>query len=150
MSLRLAALAALVCAVALAVPIIVALVADEAPDVEILDAAPLESPDGDVAGGRIELITVDGEPELKIDLAETTVPARTFLEVWLVETDRAVADAPGQSLGPARDQGRNVLPAGVDLARFATVLVTAEPLDGDPERSGDVVYRATLDVTTAR
>ncbi|MEQ8717132.1 MAG: anti-sigma factor [Acidimicrobiales bacterium] len=150
MSLKVAALAALLCAAALAVPIVVALVADDAPDIEILDAAPLESPDGNGAGGRVELITVDGQPELKVDLAETTVPAGTFLEVWLVETDRAVADAPGQSLGPVRDQGRNVLPTGVDLDRFATVLVTAEPLDGDPVRSGDVVYAATFDVTTPR
>jgi hypothetical protein len=147
-SLRLAALAALVCAAALAIPTVVALVVDDAPDIEILDAAPLESPEGVTLGGRVELITVDEEPELKVDLAETSVAAGTFLEVWLVETERAVAAAAGQSLGPVREQGRHILPKGVDLDRFATVLVTAEPLDGDPGRSGDVVYRATFDVTS--
>lgn len=146
MSLRLAALAALGCAVALAIPIVIALVADDAPDLEIVDAAPLESPDGMTGGGRVELITVDEEPELKVDLVETTAVAGTFLEIWLVESDRSVADAAGQSLGPVRDEGRHILPKGVDLDRFATVLVTAEPLDGGPDRSGDVVYRATLDV----
>lgn len=147
MSLRLATLATGVCAVALAIPIVIALTVDDPAHIEILDAARLESPEG-IAAGRVELITVDEEPELKVDLGEAVAPEGAFLEVWLVENGLSDADDAGQSLGPVRHEGRHVLPKGVDLDRFTTILVSAEPLDGDPVRSGDVMYSATFDLDT--
>lgn len=147
-SLRVVAAVAVLLTAALVVPIVIALAADEPPDIEILDAAALEPVDAIEGRGRVELLTVDRSLELKVDLDEAVPPEGTFYEVWLVE-NRPGPDGvrAGQSLGPLRDHSRHVVPRGVDLDRFTTIFVTAEPLAGDPTRSDDVDFRATLDLT---
>ncbi len=65
-----------------------------------------------------------------------------FREVWLIDREVTRLISVGVLEG---SQGRFTLPAGVDLADFAVVDVSAEPFDGDPAHSGDSIIRGTLD-----
>lgn len=93
--------------------------------------------------GSGNAVLVDDDGRLVLDVAIDGVdPAGGYLEVWLL--DPAVTEL--VSLGPARDDGRYEIPAGLDVAVVPVVDVSIEPFDGDPGHSGASVLRGILPV----
>jgi hypothetical protein len=92
------------------------------------------------SGGASVQQSADGRREVVVDL-EGDTDANGLREVWLL-----TADASGLvSLGLLDGRtGRFSIPAGVDLAEFPVVDVSAEPADGNPAHSGDSIVRGTL------
>jgi len=107
-------------------------------DADVVAATALERV-GPRGSGTAELVERDGVLELRVETAGLdTVDG--FFEVWL-------ADANGErmiSLGPTRPDGVYAVPAGIDVAEFPVVDVSAEPFDGDPAHSGTSVLRGEL------
>ena len=64
-----------------------------------------------------------------------------FREVWLISSDTSQL----VSLGVVRgDTGRFTIPDGLDLTRYDLVDISEEPIDGNPERTGDSILRGQL------
>lgn len=64
-----------------------------------------------------------------------------FREVWLISSDTSQL----VSLGVVRgDTGRFTIPDGLDLTRYDLVDISEEPIDGNPEHSGDSILRGQL------
>jgi predicted anti-sigma-YlaC factor YlaD len=64
-----------------------------------------------------------------------------FREVWLISSDTSQL----VSLGVVRgDTGRFTIPDGLDLNRYDLVDISEEPIDGNPEHSGDSILRGQL------
>lgn len=82
----------------------------------------------------------DGVRSIVVDL-EASVPQGDVSEVWLIRSDASGLVSLGLLDGGS---GRFVLPAGIDLAEFTLVDVSAEPVDGDPAHSGDSIVRGEL------
>jgi len=100
-----------------------------------LDALPGWSASGDAlleedAAGRRTLVVrlADGD-------------ADGFRQVWLLDAGATRLVSLGVLDG---DEGRFVVPDGLDLAEFPVVDVSAEPFDGDPAHSGDSIVRGEL------
>ena len=129
--------AAVVLIVALIGAGVLALAADDAPDV--IAKATLE-PIGSTGSGSAELVDREGALQLRLETSDVNA-ADGFLEVWLIDSsvERLV------SLGPLRPDGRYDLPAGLDPGSFPIVDISAEPIDGDPTHSGDSRLRGTLE-----
>lgn len=82
----------------------------------------------------------DGARVVNVALtAPDTTPG--FREVWLISSDASDLISLGILRGP---NGTFTIPDGVDLGRFDLVDVSEEPLDGDPEHSGDSIVRGSL------
>ncbi len=94
---------------------------------------------GPAGSGTAELIDDGGQYRLKVATADLD-PGEGFLEVWVIDTEVSKL----VSLGPARPDGTYDLPPGLDPEQFPVVDVSVEPLDGDPNHSGDSVLRGTL------
>lgn len=94
---------------------------------------------GDAGSGTAELIDDGGQYRLRVDTADLE-PGDGFLEVWVIDTEVSKL----VSLGPSRPDGTYDLPPGLDPEQFPVVDVSVEPLDGDPNHSGDSVLRGTL------
>lgn len=85
----------------------------------------------------------DGVRSVVVDL-DAPVPEGDVREVWLIRSDASGLVSLGLLDG---DSGRFVVPAGIDLAEFTLVDVSAEPVDGDPAHSGDSIVRGELSAT---
>ncbi|NIZ90001.1 anti-sigma factor [Kineococcus rubinsiae] len=107
-----------------------------APAVASAELAPVAS----TGRGSATVRDVDGHRELDVSVQGVTAAPAGVLEVWLLDSDGGLL-AVGTMAG---DQLNVPLPADVDLARFATVDVSREPLDGDPAHSSDSVLRGEL------
>jgi len=64
-----------------------------------------------------------------------------FREVWLISSDTSQLVSPGVVRG---DTGRFTIPDGLDLTRYDLVDISEEPIDGNPEHSGDSILRGQL------
>ncbi|MCG7288293.1 anti-sigma factor [Cellulomonas sp. ACRRI] len=82
-----------------------------------------------------------GHRTLVVRLADAD--ADGFRQVWLLDTGATRLVSLGVLDG---DEGRFVIPDGLDLAEFPVVDVSAEPFDGDPAHSGDSIVRGELAV----
>jgi hypothetical protein len=82
----------------------------------------------------------DGSRTLVLTL-EAGAPPDTYREVWLIRNDAAALISLGVLTG---DSGSFPIPAGVDLAEYSLVDVSVEPIDGDPQHSGDSIVRGEL------
>jgi anti-sigma-K factor RskA len=94
---------------------------------------------GNAGEGTAELVERNGTLQLRLATSGLEEPDG-FTEVWLINTDLTEL----VSLGPIRDDGTYDLPAGLDPAQFPIVDVSFEPLDGDPQHSGNSVLRGEL------
>jgi anti-sigma factor RsiW len=93
------------------------------------------------AAGTASVEVVDGTEMLAVDV--TGLPATDgYFEVWLLAPDASSMIALG-TLGPG-EKAVLPLPAGVSLADYPVVDISAEPYDGDPTHSTDSVVRGTL------
>lgn len=91
--------------------------------------------------GTATVEVVDGTEVLAVDV--TGLPATDgYFEVWLLAPDSSSMIALG-TLG-AGDSTILPLPAGVSLAEYPVVDISAEPYVGDPAHSADSVVRGTL------
>ncbi|WP_432491865.1 anti-sigma factor [Kineococcus gypseus] len=110
------------------------------PGAAVLASGALEPLDGGPASGAVTVAAVDGHRRLEVDVRDVSAPGDGVLEVWLLDADGGLL-----SLGTLTGERLQVaLPESVDLARFAVVDVSREPLDGDPGHSSDSVLRGEL------
>ncbi|TRW45474.1 anti-sigma factor [Georgenia yuyongxinii] len=111
----------------------------DAPSGQVLASAQLQPLPGWQAEGEASVRGVDGRRVLTVDLAD--VAGEGFREVWLIDTDLQRLVSLGVLAG---SEGEFEVPAGLDLAEFAIVDVSEEPMDGDPAHSGDSIVRGEL------
>ena len=91
--------------------------------------------------GTATVEIVDGTEMLAVDVSG--LPSTDgYFEVWLLAPDASSMIALG-TLG-AGESTMLPLPAGVSLADYPVVDISAEPYDGDPAHSTDSVVRGTL------
>jgi hypothetical protein len=95
---------------------------------------------GDSGSGQAQLIDDDGTLQLRVDTADLADPDG-FVEVWVIDEEVSKL----VSLGPQRPDGLYDLPEGLDPEAFPIVDLSFEPLDGDPQHSGDSVLRGQLE-----
>ena len=118
------------------------LTADPGPaEAPVLAAATLEPLPGWDASGQA--VVEEGPDGTRVLVLSVDTPAEdgAFREVWLIDRDVTRLVSLGVLEG---DVGRFTVPAGIDLADFAVVDVSEEPLDGDPAHSGDSIIRGIL------
>ena len=108
---------------------------------EIVASVALEPLADYSATGNAAVEVVDGAEVLAVDV--TGLPSTDgYFEVWLLAPDASSMIALG-TLGPD-ERAVLPLPAGVSLADYPVVDISAEPYDGDPTHSTDSVVRGTL------
>lgn len=91
--------------------------------------------------GTATVEVIDGAEMLAVDVSG--LPSTDgYFEVWLLAPDASSMIALG-TLG-AGESTVLPLPAGVSLADYPIVDISAEPYDGDPAHSTDSVVRGTL------
>lgn len=108
---------------------------------EIVASVPLEPLAEYSAAGTASVEVVDGTEMLAVDVSGLP-PTDGYFEVWLLAPDASSMIALG-TLG-AGESTVLPLPAGVSLADYPVVDISAEPYDGDPAHSTDSVVRGTL------
>ncbi len=116
--------------------------ADPAP--AVVARAELEALPGWDAIGQAEIEEdADGRRVLVLTVDETGGAGDTdgLREVWLLKEDVSGLVSLGLLDG---EDGRFLVPAGVDLAEYPVVDVSREPTDGDPAHSGDSIVRGVL------
>ena len=100
---------------------------------------PLE--DADASGSARVVERPDGTRVLEVELQAPDLDD-AYYEVWLLTPDVSGLIPVGTTqAGTAQFE----IPAGLDLGQYPVVDVSVEPLDGDPEHSGDSVVRGVLD-----
>ena len=91
--------------------------------------------------GTATVEVVDGTEMLAVDVSG--LPSTDgYFEVWLLAPDASSMIALGTL--PAGESTVLPLPAGVSLADYPVVDISAEPYDGDPAHSTDSIVRGTL------
>lgn len=111
-----------------------------APETVIAQAQLDALPGWTASGNALVEESADGRREVVVDLADDA-GADGLREVWLLTADATGLVSVGLLDGSS---GRFSIPAGVDLAEFPVVDVSAEPADGNPAHSGDSIVRGTL------
>lgn len=107
----------------------------------VIAQAQLDALPGWTASGSASIEeTPDGRREVVVDLVGGA-GADGMREVWLLTPDATGLVSVGLLDG---DTGRFSIPAGLDLAEYPVVDVSAEPADGNPAHSGDSIVRGTL------
>ena len=91
--------------------------------------------------GTATVEVVDGTEMLAVDVSGLPTTDGYF-EVWLLAPDASSMIALGTL--PAGESTVLPLPAGVSLADYPVVDISAEPYDGDPAHSTDSIVRGTL------
>jgi hypothetical protein len=100
---------------------------------------PLE--DADASGTARVVERSDGTRVLEVELRAPDLDD-AYYEVWLLKPDVSGLIPVGTTqAGTAQFE----IPPGVDLGQYPVVDVSVEPLDGDPEHSGDSVVRGVLE-----
>ena len=82
----------------------------------------------------------DGTFVVRVELSADTAPD-TFREVWLITADASALVSLGVLDGTEQTFA---IPADVDLNDYVLVDVSQEPVDGDPNHSGDSIVRGEL------
>jgi anti-sigma-K factor RskA len=136
----LAAAAALVAAVAIAVA---GAFTEDPPATEQIASASLSAfaagPPG--ATGQVSVVEAGGERRIEVSATMPPAPERGYYEVWLLDERTNSMVAVG-ALGE-NGQGTFTMPAGLDMAGYSVVDVSAERYDGDPAHASSVL-RGTL------
>lgn len=108
---------------------------------QVIASAPLEPLATYTASGMASVEVVDGSEVLAVDVSGLPT-TEGYYEVWLLAPDASSMIALG-TLGPG-ERAVLPLPAGVSLADYPVVDISAEPYDGNPAHSSDSVVRGTL------
>ena len=108
---------------------------------EVAEATLAAFPDHpDAEGTAIVEERSDGSLELRLRLSADAAP-ETVREVWLITADASALVSLGLIEG--REQTFTI-PADVDLRDYVLVDVSQEPVDGNPDHSGDSIVRGEL------
>ena len=111
------------------------------PPTEIAAASLVAFPDhSEATGSALVEQNDDGSRSLHVEVTGDAAPD-TYREVWLIAPDASELVSLGVLDG---DTAVLTVPDGVDLADFPLVDVSQEPVDGDPEHSGDSIVRGAL------
>lgn len=114
----------------------------QGPSVEVLAAAELGAlPDWAGATGEA-VVEVSGDGERNVVVTMDTQAVDGYREVWLISEDLSALVSIGVLEG---DDGSFVIPEGIDLEDYPLVDVSDEPLDGNPDHSGNSIVRGTLE-----
>ncbi len=113
---------------------------DGAPPAAELASATLDPLPGWATAGSAVLQDGPNGRVLTVDLPGDE-PVDGYREVWLISTDQTRLISLGVLTG---DTGTFGLPDGVDVADFALVDVSDEPVNGDPTHSGTSIARGEL------
>jgi len=92
--------------------------------------------------GTAAVESVDGQNVLVVSVPELPTMNDAYYEVWMATPDTATMVAIG-TLNPGQE-GRFVLPAGMDTDAFPVVDVSVEEFDGDAGHSAVSVVRGQL------
>jgi len=98
----------------------------------------------DARGSAVVEQDADGRRQVVVDVDPQTDSDRgsaSLREVWLIRSDGTGLVSIGFLDGP---EGRFDVPAGIDLAQYSLVDISAETDDGDPTHSGDSIVRGEL------
>lgn len=98
----------------------------------------------DARGSAVVEELPDGSRQVVVDVdraVTTASDADPLREVWLIAGDASGLVSIGFLDGTS---GRFAVPAGLDLAVYSQVDVSAEPDNGDPAHSGDSIVRGPL------
>lgn len=117
---------------------------DAEPAPTVVAQADLEALPGWDAVGVAEIEErADGSRVLVLTVDESGGAGDTdgLREVWLLKEDVSGLVSLGLLEG---EEGRFLVPAGVDLSEYPVVDVSREPTDGDPAHSGDSIVRGVL------
>ena len=108
---------------------------------EIAAATLSAFPDHAGAAGTAEVEeTRNGGLRIRVSL-DSPPPADAYREVWLIRNDAAALI----SLGILESSnGVFAIPEGIDLSEYSLVDISVEPIDGDPQHSGDSIVRGEL------
>ena len=108
---------------------------------EIAAATLSAFPDHAGAAGTADVEeTRDGDLRIRVTL-DSAPPTDAYREVWLIRNDAAAL----VSLGILESSsGVFPIPAGIDLTEYSLVDISVEPVDGDPQHSGDSIVRGEL------
>ena len=107
---------------------------------QVVAEATLDALPGWTASGSARVEQTDGgRRSVVVDV--NAPPNASLREVWLLKADASGLVSLGLLDGST---GRFSIPAGVDLAQYPLVDVSAEPADGDPAHSGDSIVRGEL------
>ena len=120
---------------------------DSDPAPAVVARAELEALPGWDAVGHAEIEEdADGRRVLVLTVDETGGAGDTdgLREVWLLKEDVSGLVSLGLLDG---EEGRFLVPAGVNLSEYPVVDVSREPTDGDPAHSGDSVVRGVLAIS---
>jgi hypothetical protein len=91
-------------------------------------------------GSALVVERPDGTREVRVTLdADATDDG--FREVWLITADASALVSLGLLEGA---EGSFVIPEGIDITEYVLVDVSQEPIDGDPNHSGDSIVRGEL------
>lgn len=82
----------------------------------------------------------DGGLAVRVSL-ESSAAAETYREVWLINGDATALISLGVLDG---NEGTFPIPDGVDIRDYVLVDISQEPIDGDPQHSGDSIVRGQL------
>jgi len=92
--------------------------------------------------GTASVETVDGNAVLVVSVPDLPALSDQYYEVWMATPDTATMVAIG-TLNPGQE-GRFVLPTGMDMTSFPVVDVSVEAFDGDAGHSAKSVVRGQL------
>ncbi|MBX0299851.1 anti-sigma factor [Cryobacterium sp. 1639] len=107
----------------------------------VIAEAQLDALPGWTASGSASVEeSADGRRDVVVDVSGGA-EADGLREVWLLTADATGLVSVGLLDGST---GRFSIPAGIDLAEYPVVDVSAEPADGNPAHSGDSIVRGTL------
>jgi hypothetical protein len=114
--------------------------------VDIVAEVALQPLEGEGSGsGSARLIELpDGRRQLVVDETLASVPAESYVEVWLIDPESDLQRM--VSLGPVDGRRTLEIPRGIDPSTYRVVDVSIEPADGDPTHSGRSVLRGTIPV----
>ncbi|HEX5858043.1 MAG TPA: anti-sigma factor [Microbacterium sp.] len=94
----------------------------------------------DAIGAAVVQEERDGELVVRVSL-ESPVAPDTYREVWLINSDATALISLGVLDGT---EGTFPIPNGVDIRDYVLVDISQEPIDGDPQHSGDSIVRGEL------
>lgn len=115
---------------------------DDEPETLVLASTVLEPlPSYSEAGTATVDELPDGQRELVVTASSSN--ANGYREVWLISADISSMVSLGTMDGL---EGRFQIPAGLDLHAYPIVDISDEPLDGNPEHSGDSILRGQLEL----
>lgn len=116
----------------------------EASEPEVVASADLAALEDSVEPATAQIVERDGQRVLRVEAASLPTVEDGYLQVWLLEDDVAGM----VTIGALTEGGEEfILPQGLSTDTFTTVDVSVEHYDGNPEHSGESLWRGAITST---